>query len=358
MFGFKKTMQVGKNLCVIAVVLNLGACSSMPYSKYAQNAYLQNAQHNLAYCRSKPSSLQCRKGIQNSLHYEAWYNRQNDLSHLQYVKSGNTTNSPLKSNRVQINHTQTNKLNTNHSVSTGHGKINDSIAIKKQHHALNVELLELLYNGKNADVLFLKRIPDIDTRADFFNLNHAYFQSTGMPVRWFAASEHISRRCLFGLGADGCFSHITFTVAKNTTHPQLYEWRQAVGDAILQQGFVHFKQLYNQSKSLQGSPFQYNPANQPQQKNVLSVNNNLYQAGWSTFGYRFKHMPTNPKAFAWDMAQLKREQAIAQPLHQQYLTQPATFVNIAKSLTGVNLLKQQARMNFGCKLMGYTDYDC
>lgn len=200
------------------------------------------------------------------------------------------------------------------------------------------------------------------------------------------------------------FLILRLLLQKTPPTQQLYEWRQAVGDAILQQGFVHFKQLYNQSKSLQGIPFQYNPAKQdneankdkdneakqatvsqlkinqstinkqaihepnsnqhetlltqPQQKSVLSVNNNLYQAGWSTFGYRFKHMPTNPKAFAWDMVQLKREQAIAQPLHQQYLTQPATFVNIAKSLTGVNLLKQQARMNFGCKLMGYTDHDC
>lgn len=336
-------MWVCKKLYLIFIVLSLGACSSIPSNKYAQKAYLQNAQHNLAHCHSKPSSLQCRTGIQHSLHYEAWYNR-HKFRYDSYKTNSHVPNTHATQleNTPNDTHNEADKQKNNLNTLISTDNIDDPIAIQKRHHALSVELLEVLYNSKNADLLFLQRIPDINTRADFFNLNHVYFQSTAMPVRWFAASEHISRRCLFGLGADGCFSHITFTAAKTATHPRLYEWRQVVGDAILQQGFVHFKQLYNQSKT----------TDQSESINQVHANQNKQpQAGWSKLGYQFNNMPTNPKAFAWDIAQLKREQAIAQPLHQQYLTQPATFANIAHTLTGVDLLKQPSRIKFGCKLM-------
>lgn len=75
---------------------------------------------------------------------------------------------------------------------------------------------------------------------------------------------------------------------------------------------------------------------------------------------------------AWDVNQLKSEQAILQPIHQQFLGDHSSFQLISNYMTdisiwpnyvvgekqgvagGVNILDYQSRVEFGCKLLGYS----
>ncbi len=243
---------------MLALIISyLTACSTLPTPQQ-----LQQTKQNLANCQQTPTANTCQMGIRYSLYYQA-HNPQLNLAY---------------------------------------------------------DTLTTLYNGQSANQLFLTRIADIDTRADFFATNHQYFQTTDMPVRWFGASEYISRRCLLGLGAEGCGSKATFAIAKTLTNPQLNEWRQAVGDSILLQGFPYFKALFNQARHTEHhSPYMIANARQ------------------------------------WDIAQLIREQHIVQVQHQKYLSNYPNFIRLSRLMGGVDLLDKNARIAYGCQLLGYAD---
>ncbi|MBS9780403.1 MAG: hypothetical protein KGV51_07235 [Moraxellaceae bacterium] len=241
------------NILLILIASYLTACSTLPTPQQ-----LQQTKQNLAHCQQKPTGNTCQIAIRYSLYYQA--------------------------HNPQLNWSN--------------------------------DILSTLYNGRNAKQLFLMRIADIDTRADFFATNHYYFQTTDMPVQWFGASEYISRRCLLGLGAKGCGSKVTFSIAKTLTNPQLNEWRQAVGDSILLQGFPYFKALFQQAQPVKN------------------------------------HSPLIIKnAKQWDIAQLTREQNTAQAQHQKYLPNYPKFIRLSKAISGVDLLDKNSRINYGQQLL-------
>ncbi|WP_347904658.1 filamentous hemagglutinin N-terminal domain-containing protein [Pseudomonas purpurea] len=182
-----------------------------------------------------------------------------------------------------------------------------------------------LYNTDGASERLVTYMNTIDNRANFFGASNMYEQKMGIGSRWFGGAEMVSRAFGTGLGADGNASYVSFGLGWFLA--PVYDWRKAAGDALITGGFNNFKNLYNKTV-------------------------------------------TDP--VAWDIKQLKDEQAILQPIHQQYLEGRRGFLSISKVMTnvsawpnsmferkqgvvgGVNVLDYKSRVEFGCKLLGYS----
>jgi filamentous hemagglutinin len=168
----------------------------------------------------------------------------------------------------------------------------------------------------------------IDSRADFFAASDTYYKSQGVDVRWFGGADSVSRAKLTGLGADGHGSSFTFALGSVFGGgADIYAWRSEAGNALMRSGFDNFRSLYNNS---------------------------------------------NQNPVAWDINQLKNEQQILQPIHQNYLGDKNTFTMISGYLTnsegvfspflkvdqkqdgGVYILDYNSLIKYGCKLLGYT----
>lgn len=181
-------------------------------------------------------------------------------------------------------------------------------------------VLTILYNdnGENAQRLLLSRINDINTRANFFAVNHLYYQHSSLPVRWFGVSDKVSRDCLTGLGAKHCGSYIPFAVSKVFGNPAIYTWRQRGGETLLANSFDNFKSLFNG---------------------------------------KFHD------SVRWDIDQLKTEQSLLQPIHEAFLGDHLVFRKVNKTLMrlkirgGVEILSQSDRLRYGCKMLGYTHFE-
>ncbi|MBQ9725691.1 MAG: hypothetical protein IJV56_10220 [Neisseriaceae bacterium] len=67
-------------------------------------------------------------------------------------------------------------------------------------------------------------------------------------------------------------------------------------------------------------------------------------------------MNENFQANSWDIKQLQDEQKLLQPIHEKYLGNKSTFTWTSEVLTPnlSNLLDYKDRVNYGCKLLGYT----
>ena len=176
-------------------------------------------------------------------------------------------------------------------------------------------VLNILYNGPQAQQLFTTRLHDINTRANFFAINDQYYHAIHKPIKWFGLSNQVSRECITGLGARHCASYITFASSKLLGNPPIYHWRQDAGDTLLANGFVHFQALFNDR------------ATDPVQ---------------------------------WDIEQLNQEQAILQPVHTHYLAKYHAFNFVTKNVMrmrikhGVDLLNLPSCIRYGCYRMRYT----
>ncbi|MGE8351189.1 MAG: DUF637 domain-containing protein, partial [Pseudomonas protegens] len=188
---------------------------------------------------------------------------------------------------------------------------------------------DYLYNTDGAATRLVTYLNTIDNRANFFGASNVYEQNLGIGAKWFGGAEEVSRAFLTGLGADGDGSYLPsyITFAAGRLVAPVYDWRKAAGDALITGGFDNFKNLYNKAT-------------------------------------------TDP--VAWDIKQLKGEQTILQPVHEKYLGGRDLFQTISGKATntsgiaghfieerqgvpgGVNILDYASRVEFGCKLLGYS----
>ncbi|PMC14875.1 hemagglutinin [Oligella urethralis] len=193
------------------------------------------------------------------------------------------------------------------------------------------ETFDYLYNQDESRENFLHYMNTIDNRADFFAASNQYEQQIGSGVQWFGGADFVSRAAVTGLGADGNLSYLSFAMGKTLGNPPIYEWRKAAGDALIVGGFDNFKDLYNNKQD----------------------------------------------PVAWDIKQLKNEQALLQPIHEKYLSDQELFVDASQFITapvvgdilsvifksdyprsiegGVNILDYESRISYGCKLLGYSE---
>jgi len=199
---------------------------------------------------------------------------------------------------------------------------------------------DYVYNSDDAKENFDVYYNTIDNRADFFGASDQYEQNIGLGARWFGGAEFVSRAPLTGLGADGEGSWASFgagalffpSTYNPLTSSELYEWRSEAGNTLMNAGFDNFKSLYNQEVS---------------------------------------------DPVAWDINQLQGEQQALQPVHEKYLGERTFFTGFSKFITntdnfinvetlpwgseqqgqpgGIDILDQQSRIKFGCKLMGYSE---
>ncbi|SDU21849.1 DUF637 domain-containing protein [Pseudomonas orientalis] len=185
---------------------------------------------------------------------------------------------------------------------------------------------DYLYNTEEGKDSFVSYFNTIDNRANFFSASDTYEHQLGIGAKWFGGADTVSRAPITGLGADGNASYLTF--GAGWALAPVYDWRKAAGDALMAGGYDNFKALYD--------------------KKV-----------------------TDP--VAWDINQLKNEQAILQPIHEAYLQDHKRFVELTKEATsvdgfikyipfvetqriegGVDILDYKSRVKFGCKLLGYS----
>jgi filamentous hemagglutinin len=178
-----------------------------------------------------------------------------------------------------------------------------------------------IYNTKGASDRLVTYLNTIDNRANFFGASNLYEQQLGIGAKWFWGAEAVSRAPLNGLGADGNASYITFGLGWLLA--PVYSWRTAAGDALINGGFDNFKDLFNK-------------------------------------------VSTDP--VAWDINQLKTEQSLLQSIHERFLEGHNIFQNIGRLATdtsiwpdsivgangGVSILDYKSRVEFGCKLLGYS----
>ncbi|WP_259765933.1 DUF637 domain-containing protein, partial [Pseudomonas protegens] len=188
---------------------------------------------------------------------------------------------------------------------------------------------DYLYNTEGAATRLVAYLNTIDNRANFFGASNVYEQNLGIGAKWFGGAEEVSRAFLTGLGADGDGSYLPsyITFAAGRLVAPVYDWRKAAGDALITGGFDNFKNLYNKAT-------------------------------------------TDP--VAWDIKQLKGEQTILQPVHEKYLGGRDLFQSMSGKATntsgiaghfieerqgvpgGINILDYASRVEFGCKLLGYS----
>jgi hypothetical protein len=152
---------------------------------------------------------------------------------------------------------------------------------------------------------------------------------------WFGGADFAARAPVTGLGADGSMSQYSFAGGL-LFGVSVYDWRAEAGNTLINAGFNNFSNLYNQSVS---------------------------------------------DPVAWDINQLTSEQKALQPTHQKYLGDNDWFVGFSNHITntdnklrvgnipftsekqgvagGINILDYKSRIEFGCKLLGYSaDQGC
>lgn len=164
-----------------------------------------------------------------------------------------------------------------------------------------------------------------------------------MGAQWFGGAELVTRAPYTGLGADGDASWITFGGAallfpstyNPTERSEIYQWRDEARGVLLNTGFENFRDLYNGNVS---------------------------------------------NSAEWDRSQLKSEQAALQPVHEKYLGERTLFNWITKKATdsesspnvgmlwgsneeqvvpgGIDMLSEDSRVNFGCKLLKQQEGEC
>ena len=199
---------------------------------------------------------------------------------------------------------------------------------------------DYVYNSDGAEENFDVYYNTIDNRTNFFGASDQYEQNIGLGGKWFGSAEFVSRAAWTGLGADENGSWASFgagaALFPSTYNPltssELYEWRSEAGNTLMNAGFDNFKSLYNQEVS---------------------------------------------DPVAWDINQLQGEQQALQPVHEKYLGERTFFTGFSKFITntdnfinvetlpwgseqqgqpgGIDILDQQSRIKFGCKLMGYSE---
>ncbi|MDR0779181.1 MAG: hypothetical protein LBF16_00580, partial [Pseudomonadales bacterium] len=189
--------------------------------------------------------------------------------------------------------------------------------------------------GLNAKEDFTLYYNTIDQKADFFGAMNKYQLNLGSGAKWFGGAEFVSRAAWTGLGADGNFSALTFAVGSFLTaglhFVDIYTWRSVAGNTLMNSGFDNFKDLYNNGTS---------------------------------------------DSIAWDINQLRAEQKVLQPVHEQYLLNKDIFTKASNYITdtstligsklekqgqpgGINIIDYKSRVQFGCKLLGYSaDQGC
>jgi len=187
---------------------------------------------------------------------------------------------------------------------------------------------DYVYNSLGAESRFALYYNTIDNRADFFGASDRYEQHVGSGAKWYGGAEDVSRAALTGLGADGKGSGYSFlfgSLLAGVNADTIYDWRQEAGNSLMSAGFSNFKDLYNQDLD----PVQ------------------------------------------WDINQLRSEQQTLQPIHQKYLKDRVVFTWVSKTMTnsdglgailpdrqtapgGIDILDYNSRINYGCKLLGYS----
>jgi filamentous hemagglutinin len=197
----------------------------------------------------------------------------------------------------------------------------------------SINTFDYVYNSDGAPERFAEYYNTIDNRADFFGASNQYEQNLGLGAKWFGGAEFVSRAPLTGLGADGHGSWFTFFVGGKLTGTEVYDWRDEAGNTLINAGFDNFKNLYNQTVS---------------------------------------------DPVAWDINQLKGEQQALQPVHEKYLGDKPVFLKISSTFTdtslpilgagnnpftdekqgvsgGVQVINYESRIDYGCKLLGYSE---
>lgn len=185
-----------------------------------------------------------------------------------------------------------------------------------------------LYDSEGAKDRFTTYLGTIDERADFFGASNLYESNLGIGAKWFEGAEFVSRAPLTGLGADGHGSFITFAAGLGTM-TNIYGWRNEAGNTLILGGFDNFKALFDGKYT---------------------------------------------DAVVWDIGQLKNEQGLLQPVHEKYLEGHELFQILSNIATdtdwgvgvvpftseqqgvkgGVDILDYKSRVEFGCKLLGYS----
>jgi filamentous hemagglutinin len=176
-------------------------------------------------------------------------------------------------------------------------------------------VLSAIFSGDAYSSTF-KGINDIDARADFFGAMSREFPKS----KWFSGANDVSRRCLSGLGADGCGSYLTFGIAGALSGVDAYDWRKEAGEALMLNGYNDFKMMW------EGKVTDYKQ---------------------------------------WDINRLIGEQTTLQPIHQKYLStsriginESVLLVKLPKITTfgggKVNMLDLNDRIRYGCQLMNYN----
>jgi filamentous hemagglutinin len=183
-----------------------------------------------------------------------------------------------------------------------------------------------VFNAPNARNNITQYYDDIDSRKNFFGTSANYYKDLGIDVKWFAGAYDVS---IDSLGGGEKWSTLKFGVGALFTGQgsNLYNWRSEAGNALMNDGFNNFKNLYNNGTN--------NPA-------------------------------------AWDINQLQREQTVLQPIHEKYLGDANAFQWVSKKLTdsnwpfikyvtpptrvpgGVDITKYPSRVNYGCQMLSYS----
>jgi len=179
---------------------------------------------------------------------------------------------------------------------------------------------DYVYNSPDAKQYFTLYYNTIDNRTNFFGATDQYEQNLGSGTQWFGGAKYVSETSL-GAG-DGFWEflgQIKFA-GGYIFGVNMYEWRAEAGDALMNAGFDSFRDLYNNGTS--------NPV-------------------------------------AWDINQLRSEQQTLQLIHEGYLNW--IFAGLAEWMTdtnkkngmpgGINMLDLRSRIEYGCRLLGYSAKD-
>ena len=73
--------------------------------------------------------------------------------------------------------------------------------------------------------------------------------------------------------------------------------------------------------------------------------------GFSSFRDLYNN---KPNMMRWDIKQLRDEQTLLQPIHEKYLANHSFFRLVSEKITHVDILDYKSRIQYGCKLLGYT----
>jgi len=186
-------------------------------------------------------------------------------------------------------------------------------------------LFDHLYNSPKANERLADYFEKASEKSIFYRASDLYERNIGAGAKWHGAAETATRSPLIGGG--GFFTSAIPFAAGNFAAP-LSSWRSEASSKVMREGFESFKNLYTN-----------------------------------------KH--TDP--LKWDIDLLKKEQSILQPIHEKHFKNNESFVNSIKNFTnsnhflskftpeeqkiegGLNLLDKKSRIQYGCKLLGYSE---